>query len=121
MTEKFKVGDKVKGLGMTGVVIKSSSIDQLTGVPVRVRFDNYLEYSFLPDGRFFEAGEPCLELLERPKQKVKRTYYKAYYAINKNKIPIYESVYYDSKSDIYSDLSNKILIEIEEKEFEIEE
>lgn len=119
MTEKFKVGDKVKGLGMTGVVIKNSSFDQLTGLPLCVRFDNRLECCFLTDGRFFEEGEPCLELVERPKQKVKRTYYRAvtYYKDNALNY-LYKTGYYATKELLMKENTN--IVEIEEKEFEIE-
>lgn len=121
MTEKFKVGDKVKGLGMTGVVIKSSSIDTLTGFTVRVRFNNFLEYSFSPDGRFFEKGEPCLELIERPRQKVTKTYYKAYYSYKDNKNAVHRSEWYDNITTLFEIYARMTVIKIEEKEFEIEE
>jgi hypothetical protein len=122
MIEKFKVGDKVKGLGMEGEVIPTLVVNKLIGYPIRVRFLNQLEHCFTEDGRFFDNGEPCLELLERPKQKVKRTFYKAYWTDFDGNV-IYESSYVKSVEEVSKPQFpnyNKV-ISIEEKEFEIEE
>lgn len=121
MEEKFKVGDRVKGLGLYGTVRESSRVNTLTGFPITVKFDNGLEYPFTSEGSFFEKAEPCLELVERPNKKVKRTYYKAYYQINKSLSPIYESLFYEDKSKLLEFYLDRIVLKFEEREFEIEE
>ena len=113
MTEKFKVGDKVKALGVIGTVTKVGI------VKVIVDFPNG-EMDYFADGRYFTDGEPCLELVERPKQKVKRTYYRAvaYYKGNALNY-LYKTGYYATKELLMKENTN--IVEIEEKEFEIEE
>lgn len=68
---EFRVGDVVKGLGMKGTVESTEVIGDYK-VAVRWRtFSNMLTH-FTRDGRYHLSGEPCLELLERPKKKQKK-------------------------------------------------
>ena len=119
---EFKVGDKVKGLGMTGVV---DAILEHGEYIVCVQWDTEqknINY-FFPDGRYFPEGEPCLELLERPKPKKKVTYYKVYYRNRHEKGAncIQGSVYYEVKETALKIYREFEIVEIEEKIFEIEE
>lgn len=119
MEQKFKVGDKVKWLGVTGII---KNILEDYDVPIEVRWDNDRITHFYADGRYFLTGEPCLELLERPKKKVKRTFYRANYQDNIEEI-IYTSKWFIDKSFItrnYSVDKGYKIINIEEREFEIE-
>lgn len=67
---KFKVGDKVKALGVVGTVKR---IDSGAVYPIIIKFDDYggLEH-FTGDGKIaIWAKEPSLVLIELPKVKKK--------------------------------------------------
>lgn len=114
MSDKFKVGDRVKVLGLIGTVFSADSIR------VKVSHLNG-DMEFFSDGRFFTHGEPCLELVERPKQKMKRTYYKVYWT-DFGGDEIYESAYTKSVDEFKKQNPEyNEIIKIEEREFEIEE
>ena len=72
---KFKVGDKVRAFGCEGVV---RVVDKHGLYPIKVRFDKRNnDDCFLLDGSYYHwHKEPSLELIERPKKKVKIEFYR---------------------------------------------
>jgi len=74
MEEQFKVGDVVEAFGCRGTV---KNIAHNSSFSVVVRFNNHgIERAFTFGG--LEEGwhqSPSLTLIERPKKKVKRTYW----------------------------------------------
>lgn len=68
---KFQVGDIVRWCGVGG---KITSIDDLATYPIGVKFEdpNRID-SFTSDGRYADWHKaPSLELIERPKKRVKK-------------------------------------------------
>jgi len=119
--QKFKFGDRVKGLGLVGTV---KELEMDLPLPLKVMWDDpgYPCSGFTEDGRYFTRGEPCLELLERPKQKIKKTFYKAYMKSLFDSNTIVATVeYYKSKDDLLKACKDRTIVGIEEREFEIED
>lgn len=79
---KFKVRDKVSWMGLIGEVISTTFYGRDSSYPVRVRFDTHdvFDKMFTPDGHYYSCHtEPSLKLIERPKKKVKKTFYTGAY------------------------------------------
>lgn len=75
--DKFQVGDIVEAFGVRGEII---SLENSPSYPILVKFYDtgtfWNKAAFIIDGKFEDwHKEPSLKLIERPKKKVKRTYW----------------------------------------------
>lgn len=74
MKEQFRIDDIVEAFGNRGTVTKTKGQD--TQYPVCVLFDTSYEGFFTKDGKYLEWHKlPSLKPIERPKKKIKRTYW----------------------------------------------
>ena len=119
----FQVGDKVKWCGLEGVV---KSIDYSEDkYPIKVEFgkDVSVKFDFTIDGKsWVDHPEPSLILVERPKKKVKKTFYQA--IVKSNLHPWLCSDLFDSEESLQSyewDGCGLIVIGIHKIELEVEE
>lgn len=117
--QKFKVGDIVKGLGFErGVVVDNNNY---LSYPLKVDFGNtYIRLT--SDGKYHkDSPHPAMELVERPKKKIKKIYYKFYHK-HPDYYVIYETNWYTSEA-MFRAKHGKYdeIIKVEEKEFEIDE
>lgn len=129
MSYKFKMGDRVKGLGMTGTIaqVNYGSDSFIINWDKKYNYANTFVHS---DGRLSPYGEPCVELIQKatttigmeflgtPKPVVKETkrYYKAYYHTNG---VINETAWFASKEQLIIYTQNLNVIKIVYKDFTI--
>lgn len=117
----FKVGDIVEAFGLSGIV---EAIGNSYGnPPVVVRFEGGETVFFLPDGKYCDwHKEPSLKLIERSKNKVKKTI-EGWINIFPNKDPLESHLLYSSKeqADVFANKKLRIACVKVIGEYEVEE
>ena len=119
MSYKFKMGDRVKGLGMTGTIAQVN----YGGDSLIIQWDkkyNYYSNTFVySDGRLSAYGEPCIELISIPKPVVKETkrFYMAYFYYRYDNSIISQTSWYASKETLMKSISSDKVVKIVYKDF----
>ena len=115
----FQVGDIVSFGGDIGNIISTTNISVI-GKPIKVVFKDAIEY-FTLDGKYaIYHIEPLLKLIERPKKKVKKTFYTMIFK-SSGQIPPYSAGFLFETEVECREYNNRSVYPIVPIEIEVEE
>lgn len=117
MSYKFKMGDRVKGLGMTGTIAQVNFDNDSFIIKWDKKYNYYGNTFVYSDGRLSAYGEPCIEPLNEVKPvitKQTKRYYMAYYQSDNI---INQTAWFASKEHLIEYTKNLEVVKIVYKDF----